>query len=85
MKARARSQAVKPLSAITMCAPFVIKPVAVPPAEIFGCQMQSATKDLSGDKITVFSLSLARFYAECAWGRKGETLNADRGFAATCH
>jgi hypothetical protein len=43
MKARARSQAATSPAAIMMCAPFVIKPVAVPPAEIFGLPTANTT------------------------------------------
>jgi hypothetical protein len=58
MKARAKSPAAKPPCAILVYAPFVIKPVAVPPAEIFGLPYRSAQtkhEGLSGGKITVFS------------------------------
>jgi hypothetical protein len=36
MRPRARLRTAKPLFAIVMCTPFVIKPVAVPPAEFIG-------------------------------------------------
>jgi hypothetical protein len=63
MKARARKRAAIKPPAFPVCAPFVIKPVAVPPAELFGAQLHNATKGLSGGKTTVFPL-FARFYAE---------------------
>jgi hypothetical protein len=59
MKARARLQAATPLAAIMKCASFVIKPVAVPPAEIFGLPTANTTKGLSGGKITVFPIVCA--------------------------
>jgi len=41
-----------------MYAPFVIKPVAVPPAEILG--LPTANSDgLSGGKITIFPIIIA--------------------------
>ena len=58
MRPRARLRTAKPLFAIVMCTPFVIKPVAVPPAEIFG--LPTANCDgLSGGKITLFPIIVA--------------------------
>ena len=52
--ARTTARRTMPPFAIVMCAPFVIRPVAVPPAEFSVC-VTAVTMGLSGGKITVFS------------------------------
>jgi hypothetical protein len=64
-------QAEFPPFAFVMCAPFVIKPVAVPPAGNSGLPT-SPFEGLSGGKITVFPV-LRAFYAEWPQPRNSET------------
>ena len=69
MRLRARLRTAKPLFAIVMCTPFVIKPVAVPPAEIIGVPRAVTMGKRSNHR---FFPSFARFYAEAARWRKCE-------------
>ena len=59
MRPRARLRTAKPLFAIVMCMPFVIKPVAVPPAEFIG--VPRAVTMVPSGAITVFSHRLQGF------------------------
>jgi len=59
MRPRARLRAATPLFAFVMYTPFVIKPVAVPPAEIVG--VPRAVTMGPRDAITVFSHRLQGF------------------------
>ena len=69
MRVRARLRTAKPLFAIVMCTPFVIKPVAVPPAEIIGVPRAVTMGKRSNNR---FFPSFAMFYAEAARWRKCE-------------
>ena len=55
MPARAGPRTAKPLFAIPMCMPFVIKPVAVPPAEIIGVP-RALAMGLSGGQSPFFPI-----------------------------
>jgi hypothetical protein len=70
MRPHARLRTAKPLVAIVMCTPFVIKPVAVPPAEFIGVP-RAVTMGAKRSNHRFFP-SFARFYAEPAQWRKCE-------------
>jgi hypothetical protein len=71
MRPRAWLRTAKPLSAIMMRTPFVIKPVAVPPAEIVGVP-RAVTMGPRG-AITVFSHRLQGFTPNLREGARAKS------------
>jgi len=71
MRPRARLRTAKPLFAIVICTPFVIKPVAVPPAEIVGVP-RAVTMGPCG-AITVFSHRLQGFTPNLREGARAKS------------